>query len=327
MSMDPEAFRDDILAGPAALAALADAYAGPDSPLRALPAGIAGAQRVILTGLGSSLSAARGTAARLRAAGREAVAETASSTPEHAAPPRAGTLLVAISATGRTPETVQAARRHRGASTVVAVTNDLGSPLAEAADVALPLLSGDERGGVACRTFQATLAVLHLVFGTGDGALLHRAAAAAEELLAGRETWLPAALAVLEGASVVDVIGPDERRPSFEQSSLMLREGPRMVAAGWDAGDWLHVGVYLTVHPGWRGILLGSTRYDAQVLDWLTRRHSRFVALGARLDRAAAHVPLPGAGHPEVAALVETVAVELLAAELWARGLARRPGW
>jgi fructoselysine-6-P-deglycase FrlB-like protein len=330
--MDPAAFRDDVLAGPATLRALADAYGGDESPLRT-PAGqragshaAAAASRVILTGLGSSLSAARGTAARLRAQGRDATAEPASAAPERAAPPAQGTLLVAISASGRTPETVAAAERHRDASAVVALTNEPASPLAEAADAALPLLAGPERGGVACRTFQATLAVLHLLFGTGDTGLLHRAADAADRLCASRAGWLPEALAVLEGAAVVDVVGPEERRPSFEQAALMLREGPRVVAAGWEAGDWLHVGVYLTVHPGWRGVVLTGARHQDEVLDWLARRRARFVAIGASLPGAAARVALPGAEEPEVAALVETVAVELLAAELWERALARRPG-
>ena len=72
-------------------------------------------------------------------------------------------MFIAISASGRTPEVIEAARRHRGSSLVVGLTNDPGSPLAGEADIVLPLLAGEERSGVASRTFRATVAVLGLV--------------------------------------------------------------------------------------------------------------------------------------------------------------------
>src|SRR6185436_3086953 len=77
--MDAEKFRDDVLGEPDALAAMLDAYDGPDSPLRALgPLRPLQDRRVVLIGMGSSGFAALPAAARLRARGVHAVAELAS---------------------------------------------------------------------------------------------------------------------------------------------------------------------------------------------------------------------------------------------------------
>ena len=50
------------------------------------------------------------------------------------------------------------------------MTNDPDGPLAATADIVLPLVAGVEEGGVACLTFQATLAVLQLLAASLTGA-------------------------------------------------------------------------------------------------------------------------------------------------------------
>ena len=136
--------------------------------------------------MGSSRFAALPAAALLRSRGFHAVVELASTGLPTA--PAKDTLAIGISASGSTTETIEALGRHRGTSLTVAVTNDPEGPLAEVADVTLPLLAGTEGGGVACLTFQATLAVLQLVAGalsTGGPAVAElRAVAAAEALRA-----------------------------------------------------------------------------------------------------------------------------------------------
>ena len=67
---------------------------------------------IVFTGLGSSRYAALSIAPRLRARGVNAWVEFASSA--QAASPAPDLIVVAISASGRTPEVVDAARRHRG---------------------------------------------------------------------------------------------------------------------------------------------------------------------------------------------------------------------
>ena len=92
------------------------------------------------------------------------------------------------------------------------MTNDPGSPLAAAADIVLPLFAGQERSGVASRTFRATVAVLGLV---GDRVLgrerspsaLRPAVAALAEAIDGRAAWLDDAVELLDGAPAIDVLG------------------------------------------------------------------------------------------------------------------------
>ena len=111
--MRHDAFLRDVLAAPARLDACLQAYAG-SSPL----AELGGPRRVVFTGMGSSRFAALPAAALLRSRGIDAVAEVAST----ALPtkPAADALAVGISASGSTPETVEALGRHAGVSRTVA---------------------------------------------------------------------------------------------------------------------------------------------------------------------------------------------------------------
>ena len=317
----PELFLEDILEEPEALGALLDAYGGAGSPLGGV--GEIRERRIVFAGMGSSRFAALAAAARLRAAGLDAHVEYASAA--LCAPPGPDTLLVAISSSGSTGETVEAARRHLGVSRVVAVTNHPGSELAESADVVLPLLAGEERGEIACRTFQATVAVLLLLAGqaTGgvDAARLRPAVPALAGLIDTRGAWVAEALGIL-GGGPIDIVAPAERLSSAQQAALMLREAPRIRAAACETGDWLHVDLYLARAAGYRAILFSGSRFDAEFVEWIERRHGAFVAVGAPVDGAALHLGYEGAGDPDVALLVETTAVELLAAELWRRSLA-----
>jgi fructoselysine-6-P-deglycase FrlB-like protein len=322
VSSPADAFLADVLAEPESLASALDAYGGRDGPLGAV--GKIPERRVLFVGMGSSRYAALAACSLLRAAGIDAAVEYASAA--EATPPAGDRLVVAISASGSTPETVEAAQRHRGHGRVVAVTNDPESPLATAADVTLPLFAGEEAGGIACRTYQSTVAVLLLLCGRMLGRAeraperFRPAVDAVRELHSARSAWLPAA-ADLIGNGPVDVVAPAERLSSAEQSALMLREAPRIRAAACETGDWLHVDVYLTRPPGYRAILFPGSRFDGAFFDWIEQRGGAVVAIGSPAPGAALEIGYPGAGDPLVDLLVETSAVELTAAELWRRRL------
>jgi fructoselysine-6-P-deglycase FrlB-like protein len=316
--VNPDAFLQDILAEPETLAAVLAAYDGAGSPLAALgPDPLAG-RRVVLIGMGSSRYAALNVAGALRARGVAAVAEYAST--DVPTPPGADVLAVGISASGATEETVEALARHHGISATVAVTNRPHAGLAAVADAVLPLLAGEEEGGVACRTFQATLAVLLRLAGVPTAALAP-AADAQRALLDARGLWLEPLLAALDGAHAVYAIAPAARHASSLQAALMFREGPRVAADGTETGDWLHVDVYLSKHPDYRALLFGGSRYDAAVMDWARQRGSTIVAVGRPVDGAALHVPFPHADDALVCSLVEVSVAELAAATWWRRRL------
>lgn len=310
--MNQPAFVDDILAGPGALIGLLDAYAS-DRPHADLS--LVEARRVVLLGMGSSAFAAHAAAVALRARGVDAHAELASAaTPM---PPDRETLAIGISASGSSEETVAALARHSGVSRTAAITNAPDGPLAASAEVVLPLLAGDEHGGIACRTYLLTLAVLHLALGTAPASIA-AAAPALADIADTRGRWLDP-LATLLGDGPAYVIAPYERLGSALQGALMLREGPRIPADGCETGDWLHVDVYLSKAPGYRALLLRGSRYDEGVLQWARERDARIVAVGAPIDGAAQTIRYAGDQDPLVQVLAEPAISELAAAEIWRR--------
>ncbi len=318
-----DTLREDILAGPDELAAVLDGHA---RAVAALPAEIFEHPRWRLIGMGSSRFAALDAAARLRAAGLDAVAELASAaTPSE---PRAGTVAVLISNSGSTPEVVAAADRHRAGSFVIAVTGDPSAPLASHADAVMALVADRaEDSGIACLSFRSTVAALAMLVDRAEGRTpgtgLPAAVPALETLLAGRDAWLSAAADVLDVGREVHVLGDGARIGSVEQAALMLREAPRIPAYAFDTGDWLHVALY-TLLPGDPVLLFAGAAADDAAMATAISRGGRVVAVGPAVKDAAVSITLPDAVVADlgVRALVEPAVAELLAAALWRRATA-----
>ncbi len=312
--MDATRFLEDLEAKPAALERLAEILEG-TNPFSALPGE---PRRVVLLGMGSSRYAAGVAALRLRAAGVDAVAEYASAGLGHPASPE--TLVVAISASGESAETLDAVGRYRGRSPVVVLTNAPGSSLTAAADHVVDLEAGPEVSGVACRTFQHTGLLLRSLESRLTGrpadvaALSRRVAAATTDLLDRREEWLPAVLRALDGPDGTFVLAPSERLSSAEQSALMLREVPRRLGVACETGDWSHVDVYLAKTLDYRALLFAGSRWDGPALEWLAKRSATVVSVGADLPGAAAVIRYRGDDDPDVALHAEVLVAELVAA-------------
>jgi glucosamine--fructose-6-phosphate aminotransferase (isomerizing) len=315
---DPAGFVRDLEAKPAALRHLA-ARLRNDDPWASVATGV---DRVVALGLGSSRFAALPVTARLRAAGIDAAAEYAGAVLAHPGGP--GTLAIGISASGSTPETVAAVRRHRDAgSTTVALTNDPRSPLADVAGLTVALEAGDEEGGVACRTFQHTIVLLLALVDRLRGrsgataSLASRAADATDDLLGRRDRWLPNVTDLLASTGQVFVVAPAERRSSSEQGALMFREGPRIAADACETTDWSHVDVYLTKPLDYRALLFAGSAGDGELLRWTSERGSTIVAVGRDVPAAAAAVRYRSDDDAEVALVTEVLVAELLAARAW----------
>jgi glucosamine--fructose-6-phosphate aminotransferase (isomerizing) len=317
MSQQPERFLQDVLQEPEALRRVITTFGRGDQLDRL---GLGETRRVRFVGMGSSRFAALPAASFLRGVGVDAVAERASLA--EATPPARDLLVVCISAGGTTTETVEAVARHAGTSRVVAVTNQPSSPLADRADAVLALEVGEEAGGVACRSYQATAAVLLLLAGRliGRDLLpdLERAPEAAASIVDGRAEWLEQTLTVLGGA--IATVAPAERIGSAEQAALVFREGPRIPSHACETGDWAHVDVYLTRRPGYRALLFGGSRSDAIVADWLRRRGGAFVAVGRGVAGAALKIE-HGVHGTFAEPVIETCVSDLLAAEMWRQAL------
>ena len=312
-----ELLLDDIADAPVALASLCDAYADPASPLSRVGARPA---RVVLSGLGSSRYAALAVESSIRAGGIATTVEYAStSAPTE---PAADLVFVAISASGGTREVVEGARRHRGIGRVIAVTNREDSALAEAADVVLPLFAGEERSGVATRSFRATLAVLGLLADTWltEPALdtVRPCVGALSQVIGSKDDWLAEACDRLDGARAIDVLADATDLGLAEQAALMLREGPRLPAVAYETSDWLHTGVYLAF-PGHRALLFGGSAADRDVVRTIIGRGGDTVVVGPRVDGSAQSIVVETGASGVQRAIVQSVVAEVLAAELWGR--------
>jgi len=317
--MDPALFLADLEEKPARLTALAASLRAAD-PWADVGVG----HRCVLLGMGSSHYAGQVAAARLRARGVDAVAELAGSDLLPVAGP--GSTVVAVSASGGSRETVDAVRRLRAAGpgpTFVALTNHEDTELAGLCDLTVSMQAGPERGGVACRSFQHTLALLLAIEGARPllADHLEQSAEAGAHLLATRGAWLPAFADAALGPHGTHVVAPARRLSSALQSALMLREGPRLPAYACETADWSHVDVYLTSTTDYRLVLLAGSRWEDELLRWVRERGSTLVAVGADVPGAALTLRYPHDDVDDVRLLTETLPCELLAAAAWAGGV------
>lgn len=316
--MDTAAFHADLELIPETLDALADALDAGLPGLERLPT--LGAARVLVLGMGSSRYAADVVARRYRAVGASVIVELASA--ELLPPPAPDLAVVAVSATGGSAEVLRAVQRFRGTGRLIAVTNRADSELGGLADVVVPLLAGTEASGVACRTFRATFpvvdAVLAELLGTApearfDSTAVRSAAAANAELLAASVDWLDPLADLLAGPMGTWSLAPVERASSAQQSALMMREVPRRAAYASETGDWSHVDVYLTKTQDYRALVFAGSAWDAQALEWMAARGSRFASVGRELHGTELAIRFAGDADDAVAALSEVLVGELVA--------------
>lgn len=315
--MNPEHFRADLGAKPEALSRLAGSLRETDPWSESA---IGTDSHLVLLGMGSSHYANTVAAARLRSRGIDAVAELASS--DLLPWPRPGTVAIAVSASGGSVETLDAVAHYQGTCPVVAVTNTEGSAIASTATTVIPMMADVERSGVACRSFQHTLALWlaledRLLGGVDVPALLDATAVATSDLITREHDWLPQLTESAVGPQGTHFVAPARRLSSAQQAALMLRETPRLPAVGCETGDWSHVDVYLTKTTDYRLVLFAGSRWEPQLLSWVAERGSTLVGVGGEVPGAQQVIRYDGDDVDDVRLLTEVLVAELLAASLW----------
>ena len=160
-----------------------------------------------------------------------------------AAPDMAGTMMLAISQSGRSPDLVAAATaaKARGAF-LISLVNDEQSPLFALADVALPLCAGPEKSVAATKSFIATLgAILHILAEWRQDARLRNAVGALPDLLdrAWTEDW-SAALPVLQRVNHLYVVGRGHGFGIAQEMALKFKETCGIHAEAFSAAEIRH---------------------------------------------------------------------------------------
>jgi glucosamine--fructose-6-phosphate aminotransferase (isomerizing) len=237
-----------------------------------------------------------------------------------------GRLFLAISQSGRSPDILLSAQaaKHAGAF-VVALVNDPGSPLAELAEVAIPILAGPERSVAATKSFIATLlAILGLVAAwSGENDLASACRQAPEVLRSAWELdWSPA-VAALSSAASLFVIGRGLSYAVALEAALKLKETCGLHAEAFSAAEVKH-GPMALVGPAFSVLMLepaeGGETFDALTRDFIDRG-AHVIMAGSEQEGALALPVLPRL-HPVLAPLATIQSFYRLAASLSiARGL------
>ena len=167
----------EIAGQPAAIRRAAAAAADQEDRIAALRAELGRRPRVVLTGMGSSYDACYPAATRLAASGVLATMVDAAELLHFRMDALgSGTLLVCVSQSGESAETVRLVRELRarpGGPAVAAVTNGSTSALAQLADTNLDTRAGEEHGP-STMTFAATLVMMSALAAGAGGARIDR---------------------------------------------------------------------------------------------------------------------------------------------------------
>ena len=227
-------------------------------------------------------------------------------------PPRLpGAAVLGISQSGASRDVVGvlAAARAQGRPTI-AITNEADSPLAEEADVVIPLAVGEERSVAATKTYLASLhALLELAAALRPTRFSAETIASlpvlvselAESQLAGREVFDP-----LAEASLITAVGRGLDYATACEAGLKLRELGGTPAEAFSTPDLLH-GPIAALGPGtalWIASGVAHTeRAELEAIERLAARSGTHVAVSADLailEMAEISIRLPAV--PEWAA-------------------------
>jgi glutamine---fructose-6-phosphate transaminase (isomerizing) len=240
-----------------------------------------------------------------------------------------GSLVVALSQSGQTPDVVEYVRRARAAGALtVAVTNEPESELGDRSEVVLPLAAGPERSVAATKTYLNQLAALALLAAAAAGRLGEVADGlrGVTELLAGAIAPLEAAAPSVANAFAfvgrMFVVGRGLEFATAREIALKLTETCRVAAEPLTATALSHgpVAALDPLFPVWT--IASRDEALPAVLEAAGRAReagATLVASGsaaAEIEGAAYALPVPTAPLPLLAPLLSVLPGQLFAASL-----------
>lgn len=245
-----------------------------------------------------------------------------------AAPDMTGTMVLAISQSGKSPDLLTAVEQSReNGALIVAMVNDEESPLAAMADVTLPLAAGPERSVAASKSFIAALsAILDLLAAWTENAAIGAALDALPGKLA--EAWSldwGEALPLLSNSRSMYVVGRGQGFAIAQEAALKLKETCAIHAEAFSAAEVRH-GPMALAGPGFPVLLFGQEDESLQsVIDLADEfaRHQAVVISAGLPGGAGVRLPTVPA-DPMTAPILEIASFYRLANAL-ALALGRDP--
>lgn len=213
-----------------------------------------------------------------------------------------GCAAISISQSGKSPDIVamaQSARRN-GALTI-ALTNTVGSPLAESADIAIDLAAGKEQSVAATKSFVSSViaGLAILSHWTGDeqlSAALVRLPDALRRAVA--VDWSPL-LGALDGRNSLYVLGRGPALAIAQEAALKFKETCGIHAEAYSAAEVLH-GPARIVEAGFPVLALAARdASEAGVAEIADRLANQGATAFATTDRVsvATRMPFVETGH------------------------------
>src|ERR671935_748617 len=239
-----------------------------------------------------------------------------------------GSVVLALSQSGRTPDVVEyvTRTRERGAFTV-AITNEPESELAAAAEATIPLSAGSERSVAASKTYLNQLAALALLAAGAAGrgeefaAGLRSLAAQLADAIGPLEQAVSAPAVAFTYVGRMYVIGRGLEFATAREVALKLTETCRVAAEPLTATDLAHgpVAALDSLFPVWT--IASRDESLPAVVEAATRVRqagATIVASGSAADEIEARyrLPVPETPTPLLAPLLSTVPGQLFAAAL-----------
>ena len=288
-------------------------------------------RRVVLTGMGSSYWACHPLYLRLLGAGLTPVlVETSELIHFESDWLRPDTLVVAVSQSGRSVETVRLLEMARGTADVVGITNTADSPLARLSAAALLTRAGEEMT-VACKTYAATFIALEwlgdLLCGGTTAELKTQTGPALEAMRRYLGQWpahVDELLRTLDGVQDIFVVGRGTALAAAGMCGLILKESTHYHAEGMSAAAFRHGPFEMLSGAVFVAILEGDDRSSA--LSWKlaadVREAGGRAAVVSPEAEGAFRIPTSGG---RVRPLVEILPIEMLTLAL-AAAKGREPG-
>ncbi len=248
-------------------------------------------------------------------------------------PPNLGRAVVlGISQSGQSPDVVSVlVDAARDGALTIALSNDPRSPLAQVADVCIPLIAGPEQSVAATKTYTnelMSIAMLSAALADDDSRLatLQFVPRAVSDALATRRE-IEAAAASLADTDRYVVLGRGFNYCTAFEIALKMKETGYVAAEPYSVADFLH-GPVAMIDERFAALVVApsgcAAESVAEVVAPLRERNVRVVAVSDRTDvlgHADARIPLP-AGVPEWVSPI----VSVVPGQLWAWSLARALG-
>jgi glutamine---fructose-6-phosphate transaminase (isomerizing) len=218
-------------------------------------------------------------------------------------------MLLVISQSGRSDDLIKTAAMARAAGAVtVAIVNDPASPLAQDAEIVLPLAAGPELSVAATKSFVASLAALLQLAAawTGDAAMAAACARLPDRLAEAAELDWSQAVDPLARATSMVTIGRGPTLAIAREAALKLKETCDLHAEAFSAAEFRH-GPIALVSSAYPILALAPTDESAASLTSLVAdlRHKGADVLVAEPGSAQRGRRLPALApdHPDADAI------------------------